>query len=189
MAADESYRRQVGLLVRVLPLVAQEPCFALKGGTAINLFIRDMPRLSVDIDLTYRRLPGGRIRSAPSMRPCGALPSGSSKGFRGLEREDGVTKIVVRAEGVQIKVEVTRVLRGYVYEPAVRAVAPRVEDLFGYAEIPVVSFADLYAGKIVAALDRQHPRDLCAGPDGAPAGAGGRHPPLHGGGKEARLSA
>lgn len=39
--------------MRVLPIVAQEPCFALKGGTAINLFIRNMPRLSVDIDLAY----------------------------------------------------------------------------------------------------------------------------------------
>ena len=53
MPADEQYRRQVDLLVRTLPLVAYEKCFALKGGTAINLFVRDMPRLSVDIDLTY----------------------------------------------------------------------------------------------------------------------------------------
>ncbi len=53
MAINEQYRRQVALLVRTLPIVAQERCFALKGGTAINLFVRDMPRLSVDIDLTY----------------------------------------------------------------------------------------------------------------------------------------
>lgn len=53
MAASEQYRRQAALLVRTIPLVATETCFALKGGTAINLFVRDMPRLSVDIDLTY----------------------------------------------------------------------------------------------------------------------------------------
>ena len=53
MAFREAYRRQVALLLRVLPLVAQESCFALKGGTAINLFVRNMPPLSVDIDLTY----------------------------------------------------------------------------------------------------------------------------------------
>src|SRR5438105_15363959 len=53
MAFAETYRRQVALLIRTLPLVAEEKCFALKGGTAINLFVRDMPRLSVDIDLTY----------------------------------------------------------------------------------------------------------------------------------------
>ena len=53
MAFSESYRKQVALLVRVLPAVAAERCFALKGGTAINLFVRDLPRLSVDIDMTY----------------------------------------------------------------------------------------------------------------------------------------
>ena len=53
MPVDERYRRQVALLVRVLPFVAEENCFALKGGTAINLFIRELPRLSVDIDLAY----------------------------------------------------------------------------------------------------------------------------------------
>ena len=49
----EHYRNQAQLLVDVLPYVAQQEVFALKGGTAINLFHRDLPRLSVDIDLTY----------------------------------------------------------------------------------------------------------------------------------------
>ena len=53
MAFSNSYRKQVALLIRVIPFVAEEKDFALKGGTAINLFVRDMPRLSVDIDLTY----------------------------------------------------------------------------------------------------------------------------------------
>ena len=53
MADSTPYRKQVALILRVLPIVAQENCFALKGGTAINLFIRNMPRLSVDIDLAY----------------------------------------------------------------------------------------------------------------------------------------
>ncbi len=44
---------QVKFLVEVLPFVDSEECFALKGGTALNLFIRDLPRLSVDIDLAY----------------------------------------------------------------------------------------------------------------------------------------
>ncbi len=50
---EDAYRAQVVLLLDVLPEVAKEDCFALHGGTAINLFVRDMPRLSVDIDLTY----------------------------------------------------------------------------------------------------------------------------------------
>lgn len=53
MAFLDTYRQQVALLLRVLPFVEEERAFALKGGTAINLFVRDMPRLSVDIDLTW----------------------------------------------------------------------------------------------------------------------------------------
>ena len=49
----ERYVDQVRLLLSVLPDIAGEKVFALKGGTAINLFYKDMPRLSVDIDLTY----------------------------------------------------------------------------------------------------------------------------------------
>lgn len=60
-----------------------------------------------------------------------------------------------------MKIEVTPVLRGCVYEPELRSVSHSVEAAFGFAEIRVVvSFADLYGGKIIAALDRQHPRDL-----------------------------
>ena len=77
-----------------------------------------------------------------------------------LKPENIVSKIFVEADGVQIKIEVTPVLRGCVYEPKTRSVSPAVEAQFGFAEIQVVSFADLYAGKLVAALDRQHPRDL-----------------------------
>jgi len=50
---DSIYVEQVNLLLDVLPVLNKFDCFALKGGTAINLFIRNMPRLSVDIDLAY----------------------------------------------------------------------------------------------------------------------------------------
>lgn len=49
----DRYAEQVRLLLGVLPDIAAEEAFALKGGTAINLFYRDMPRLSIDIDLAY----------------------------------------------------------------------------------------------------------------------------------------
>ncbi len=167
MPADEQYRRQVALLVRTLPIVAQEKCFALKGGTAINLFVRDMPRLSVDIDLTYipvadrqdslrdidaalRRIAHRITASLPSVRVDKST----------LQSREPICKLVVRDDHVQIKVEVTPVLRGCVYEPEEKSVSDAVEEHFGFAAIRVVSFADLYAGKLVAALDRQHPRDL-----------------------------
>ncbi len=167
MPVAELYRRQVAFLVRVIPFVAAEKCFALKGGTAINLFVRDMPRLSVDIDLTYlpvadratslkemdaamRRIADSIVRGIPGAAVNQSAPKG----------ETCITRLNVRADGAQMKIEVTPVLRGCVYEPETRSVSARVEDEFGFAEIQVVSFPDLYAGKLVAALDRQHPRDL-----------------------------
>jgi len=166
MAFAEAYRRQVALLIRILPFVVTEECFAMKGGTAINLFIRNLPRLSVDIDLTYLPIQP-RAESlaeidAAIVRIAGRI-TGAVQGFRATpsrSRENVVTKLVIRGDSAQIKVEVTPVLRGCVFDPEMRAVAPGVEEAFGFAEMRIVSFADLYAGKIVAALDRQHPRDL-----------------------------
>ena len=166
MAMDELYRRQVALLIRVLPYVAAEDCFALKGGTAINLFLRDLPRLSIDIDLAYlpvaprteslAEIDSAMKRIAERIRHgLGAQVTESR-----LARENAVTRLLVRGDNVQIKIEVTPVLRGCVFDPEPRSVSPAVEEAFGFAEINVVSFADLFGGKIIAALDRQHPRDL-----------------------------
>jgi hypothetical protein len=149
MPASEEYRRKVALLIRTIPLVAEEPCFALKGGTAINLFIRDMPRLSVDIDLTYLPLEEratSLTRIDAAMRRLAQLIRGGIRGARVMEAANAekiVTKLFVEEDGVRIKIEVTPVLRGCVYDPQKRSVSPAVEDQFGFAEIQVVSFADL----------------------------------------------
>lgn len=166
MAASEEYRRQVALLIRTIPLVAEETCFALKGGTAINLFIREMPRLSVDIDLTYLPVADRASSLAEIDAAMRRMADRIGAGIRGARviaaqnTEKVITKLFVDADGVRIKIEVTPVLRGCVYDPQRRPVSETVETQFGFAEIQVVSFADLYAGKLVAALDRQHPRDL-----------------------------
>lgn len=165
MAFADIYKRQVALLIRALPLVTEEACFALKGGTAINLFIRDLPRLSVDIDLTY-------LPVAPRPQSLADIDAAMKRIARKIKAtipdaqitegttENTVVRLTVRSQGVQIKIEVTPVLRGCVFESEMISVKPAVEEEFGFAEARVVSFADLYAGKIVAALDRQHPRDL-----------------------------
>ena len=167
MPISDLYRRQAELLVKTIPFVARETCFALKGGTAINLFVRDMPRLSVDLDLTYLpiadRISSLREIDAAMRRIADAIGLGIpdvriNTGV--VAAQNCVNRLIVSAGGVQIKIEVTPVMRGCVNEPAIKPVSARVEDEFGYAEIQVVSFSDLYAGKIVAALDRQHPRDL-----------------------------
>lgn len=167
MPAAELYRRQAALLVKTVPFIATETCFALKGGTAINLFVRDMPRLSVDIDLAYLPI-ADRVASLQEIDAVMCrIARAISRGIPNarvitvmLPDEKCCNKLIINADGVQVKIEVTPVLRGCVNEPSVRHVSARVEEEFGYAEIQVVSFADLYAGKIVAALDRQHPRDL-----------------------------
>ncbi len=162
--ASEVFEGQVALLVRVLPYVATETCFALKGGTAINLFVRDLPRLSVDIDLVYLPIEDREtsligIRSALS-RIAQKIRKAIPDSVVTDSANAGGTLVLVRQRNAQIKIEVTPVLRGTVHPTELKTVRPSVEEQFGFAEIQVVSFADLYAGKLVAALDRQHPRDL-----------------------------
>lgn len=165
MAFADIYKKQVALLIRVLPLVTEETCFALKGGTAINLFVRDLPRLSVDIDLTYLPVaprPKSLLAIDAAMKRIASNIKTLIPGAQIAEAktENAVVKLTVRSQGVQIKIELTPVLRGCVFEPKLVSVKPAVEEEFGFGEARTVSFEDLYAGKIVAALDRQHPRDL-----------------------------
>lgn len=161
----DQYQRQVRLLMRLLPLVAQEPCFALKGGTAINLFIRDLPRLSVDIDLMYLPMharPEALAGIDAAMKRIENAARAAIPGARITQHihEGAVLRLLVNADAAQVKIEVSPVLRGVVRDPSVQPVTEAVEAAFGFAETNVVSFDDLYAGKLVAALDRQHPRDL-----------------------------
>ena len=164
---DNPYYGQVQLLVRVLPSVAREKCFALKGGTAINLFIRDLPRLSVDIDLAFLPITGrdaalrqisaalGRIRDdLTSGSPAYEVTVGANEGSGNFDT------LNVSGGGAQVKIEVNPVLRGTLEDPVTMTVRPAVEAAFGFAEMSVLSFADLYGGKMMAAIDRQHPRDL-----------------------------
>ena len=153
MAFAEPYRRQVALLLRTLPHVAAEDCFALKGGTAINLFIRDMPRLSVDIDLTYLPIESREQSLAAIDAAMKRIAGRLRRALPGVKisesrTESAITKLFVREAGAQVKIEVTPVLRGSVFEPQMRAVSPAVEENFGFAETLVVSFADVLA-KIV----------------------------------------
>lgn len=165
MSLDPRYAAQVRLLVQVIPYVAAEHCFALKGGTAINLFVRDLPRLSVDIDLAY--LPSSdRHQALLDVRAAlGRIADAVGRGLPNTgatvqSNRDDELRILVRSQQAQIKVEVSPVLRGTVHQPTERAVVAQVEDEFGFASISCVSLPDLYGGKICAALDRQHPRDL-----------------------------
>ncbi|MGB0132733.1 nucleotidyl transferase AbiEii/AbiGii toxin family protein [Dokdonella sp.] len=162
---DSAYARQLALLVDVLPVVGTEHAFALKGGTAINLFFRDLPRLSVDIDLTW--LPAGERResldgiAAALTRIGHQLQESLGCEVRTRTTTDGAPiSLAINRNQVAIKIDVTPVLRGSVFPPETRNAQPGVEEHFGAIEMQTLGFADLFAGKPVAALDRQHPRDL-----------------------------
>lgn len=162
-----AYKTQADLLLQVLPFVAKENIFALKGGTAINLFVRNMPRLSVDIDLTYlpldsrtnalKNIQEGLIRIQTDIHKY--LPEVKVHTVR-LNGEADV-KLNCQSNNAQIKIEVNTITRGNVFPTQLMQVADSVQEEFGkFAAINVVSLAELYGGKICAAIDRQHPRDI-----------------------------
>lgn len=165
MDRRSSYYKQVQLLVQILPFIAKQPCFALKGGTAINLFVRELPRVSVDIDLVFLPKISRDEALAEIRRSLDAIAAELSS-LKGVEvtrayqfKQDSLRLIVNRSD-VRVKVELSPILRGTVYAPQMMKLCAAAEAEFGEVEMSVVALEDLYAGKICAALDRQHPRDL-----------------------------
>ena len=167
MDSSNPFYRQVSLLVQLLPIVGQQTCFALKGGTAINLFIRDLPRLSVDIDLAYLPMADREQALAEIDSALKAIALETEKRLSACkvnaqpnQHTGTLLKLNIASPDAIVKIEVTPVLRGAVYEPELRTMRASVEERFGFVEVPLLSFSDLYAGKLCATLDRQHPRDL-----------------------------
>jgi hypothetical protein len=163
---NRTYLETARLLTQVAPLILSNDTFALKGGTAINLFVRDMPRLSVDLDLVF---PNHRLTREQALdRINAAIREAAdrlnSRGFQTYAvaaADAGETKLLVRRGGVEVKVEVNFVMRGTVYPVRAGSLTAKARDLLmADLDLPVVATEDLYGGKLVAALDRQHPRDL-----------------------------
>jgi predicted nucleotidyltransferase component of viral defense system len=163
---NQLYLDSARLLARVAPLVLVDDTFALKGGTAINLFVRDMPRLSVDLDLVFPD------HTLPREQALERINEAIRKSAARLQRlgfqthapaiaESGETKLLVRRGGIEVKIEVNFVMRGTVHPVHMASLTEAARDtLQADLEIPVASFEDVYGGKLVAAMDRQHPRDL-----------------------------
>jgi len=160
---DEAYKQQVRLLLDVLPEVAKEECFAMHGGTAINLFVRDMPRLSVDIDLTYIPIQE-RAESLIGINDALIRIKGRIEGLKPnirIVHKDKVCKLQISERGAQIKIEVNTVGRGLLGEPTKALLCDTAQEHFdAFCAMTIVPMSQLYGGKICAALDRQHPRDL-----------------------------
>lgn len=165
---NNTYKLQVELLLKILPIIAREKVFALKGGTALNLFLWNMPRLSVDIDLTFLPI----LERDETFEEIGLAVARMKKGIE--EAISGVkvishqvpgtkapTTFSVEVRDVKIKVEINFVLRGSLFPVTEEDLCERAQEEFNvFVSIQRLSVADLYGGKICAALDRQHPRDL-----------------------------
>lgn len=163
---DEAYANTVRLLLSVIPDVFRSDVFALKGGTAINLFVREMPRLSVDIDVVYTLWDTPRDDALKAINDeIGAIEQRLVRrglGTRTVAAGDsGDCKIFVDDGDTQVKIEVNHVFRGTVLPVEQRPLVPTTADAFSVElEAPVLAYDELHGSKLVAAFDRQHPRDI-----------------------------
>ena len=159
------YIETARLMAQIAPLVFADDTFALKGGTAINLFVRNMPRLSVDLDLVFpdHTLPREQALAHIQQAMREAADRLIRRGFSVyIPETDAIeAKLLVRRGRIEVKVEANFVMRGTVH-PVRRASfsAAARNVLLADIDIPVVALEDMYGGKLCAALDRQHPRDL-----------------------------
>ena len=166
---DSKYYKQVDLLLQIIPLVNKFECFALKGGTALNFFILDAPRLSVDIDLVYVPLKGRDDSLTEISESLKMLKNRIAEQFQDSTITEKVISggywisLFISNQDIVVKVEVNTILRGTVYPAIAKNVKPEaLKNLNSdhFCKIQVLDMAELYGGKMVAALDRQHPRDL-----------------------------
>lgn len=163
MNKHEEYGRQVQLLLRIMPLIYRIDDFAVHGGTAINLFHRNMPRYSVDIDLTYVPLAGREQSLVAINSHLVELKSRIERtipGIRVVHKSD-VWKLLCMHDGTTVKIEVNGTKRGLLGEAETKILCEAAMAEFQLStKCRTVSFSQLYGGKISAALSRQHPRDL-----------------------------
>jgi hypothetical protein len=161
-----SYIDTVRLLLAIAPAVFASGRFAMKGGTALNLFVQDMPRLSVDIDVVVTDHTADRDSALQHIAAeLGVVKQTLEQ--RGLRVRQPAqaggdeVRLLISNGAVQVKVEVNFVFRGTVLPVQSKALVASAENLFTTAvTVPVLATDELYGSKLVAAMDRQHPRDI-----------------------------
>jgi hypothetical protein len=158
---NEEYKERVRLLLRIIPVVSKIDCFAIHGGTAINLFVRDLPRYSVDIDVTYIPIQV-REESLSAIKRClNEVKDKIKMLIPGIVIQEKSNKLICTYRGIFVKIEVNDVKRGVIADTAIVPLCKAAQDAFDvFCEAKIVPLSQLYGGKITAALDRQHPRDL-----------------------------
>ena len=129
---NKEFEEQSMLVLRILPFIDQN-IFALKGGTAINFFYRDLPRLSVDIDLTYLPIEDRKISFESIHKSLSDFQSiVKSKGFNCIadKKYDGKTeiKLIISKDTIQIKLEPNYIIRGSVLGSEMRSLSNKVTE-------------------------------------------------------------
>ncbi|RYG57637.1 MAG: nucleotidyl transferase AbiEii/AbiGii toxin family protein [Alphaproteobacteria bacterium] len=162
----QEYIDTVRLLIEVAPVVFRSPRFAMKGGTALNLFVQDMPRLSVDIDVVFTGPPLLREEALAAIETdlkditASLEAQGLSTAHPRKASGDDV-KLFISDGKVEVKVEVNHVFRGSLLPVQSIKLALAAQDMFtSDLSVPMLETAELYGSKLVAAMDRQHPRDI-----------------------------
>jgi len=163
---DKTYIENVRLLLESAPAIFEVSSFAMKGGTAINLFIENMPRLSVDIDVVYT---DHKTVREDALKSISSALNAVQKRLAGANIEAEVSgtkdgdeiKLFIRRGRNQVKVEVNYVFRGTVLPVQKKQLREEARKLFTTdLSVPILATPELYGSKLVAAMDRQHPRDL-----------------------------
>ena len=158
------YAQKVELLLRLIPIVMEEEVFAIHGGTAINLFLKDLPRYSVDIDLTYIPLADRQTSLDDINLHLKSIADKAKKAFKGMHivPNFNTSKLLCEYLGKQVKIEVNQTKRGVVGGECLSIpLSEKAQNEFSlFCEAKIVPLTQLYGGKIAAALSRQHPRDL-----------------------------
>ena len=158
------YKDCAALLVDLLPEVAKQDCFALYGGTAINFFVLDMPRYSIDLDLNYIAIEDRQTTLRTIASAMSGIKAGIESAIPGIltKQTHGDTKLLVELRDISVKLEANIVRRGLLEEPRRMPLCAKAQAEFGVPphSMRIMPFGQLYAGKIAAALGRQHPRDL-----------------------------
>lgn len=165
---DSIYYKQAELLLKVLPLIFKDTGLALKGGTAINFFVRNLPRLSIDIDLVYLPVKDREATLSDLTYKMSRIKEDVYTQFqkvqianRVLKNTNNINGLTIKVDDATIKIATNTIIRGTVYKPEQMVLCKKAEEIFEMSLIATcLSMPDLYGGKICAALDRQHPRDL-----------------------------
>lgn len=149
---NEIYKRQVALLIRIMPSVYRIKDFAVHGGTAINLFHKNMPRYSVDIDLTYIPIQDREESLQAITEHLKTIKANIEKTIPGIKIEPryDVLKLLCTLNGATVKIEVNGTKRGIIEETEDKMLCEKAQEEFSMAcKARTVSYSQLYGGKLL----------------------------------------